>query len=213
MRMSEHRPQSDRYRASSTLKMQLTVSSMSCMQPQELETRINHLRRATSCSDQFEFQKALSSFEAHELQGQWRQQGLNAVSEAAEPKIMDTDDHSNVVSFHSGQHGHDPILMSTSLSNQSNINVLRKQECKVPRASQLQRRHSLSAMELLKVVDTYQQEAANCNLVKSSEQDCFQIQANQPPAGPADVQVFLSPKCLCRTKCTVLYLIRSWINC
>ncbi|KAG0577647.1 hypothetical protein KC19_5G169700 [Ceratodon purpureus] len=145
----------------------------------------NNLRRTTSCSDQYEIQRALSLFEAQEMQDQWRQQGLNPVTvQAADLYIMDTHDQSNV-SFNSWKHGQDPTLNS-NISNQTDMDIPRKKSSKIPRAGQLQRRHTLAAMDVLKEVETYEQEAANSNMINSSVQDYFQIRAESQPAVRSD---------------------------
>ena len=145
----------------------------------------NNLRRTTSCSGQYEIQRALSLFEAQEMQDQWRQQGLNPVTvQAADLYIMDTHDQSNV-SFNSWKHGQDPTLNS-NISNQTDMDIPRKKSSKIPRAGQLQRRHTLAAMDVLKEVETYEQEAANSNMINSSVQDYFQIRAESQPAVRSD---------------------------
>jgi hypothetical protein len=137
---------------------------------------INALRRTTSCSDQYEIQKALSLFEAQEMEDQWRQHGLNPVSEAAEASLIGAHHDQPSVSFHSWQH--DPMSLSDNLSNQTDS--LKKQVSNLsPRARQLQRRHTLSAMEVLQEVDTYHQQAANSSY--------FQIRADSS-SQPGDVR-------------------------
>ena len=118
----------------------------------------NTLRRTSSCSDQKEVQKALSLLEVLEMQGhdQWRHQKLNPVSEVAADPKMDTD---SLHTWHPGS------------STQSNtMNLLAKQEFAFPRAGPLQRRHTLPAMEVLKEVETHQQEAADSNMVDVSSE-------------------------------------------
>ena len=154
---------------------------------------INALRRTTSCSDQYEIQKALSLFEAQEMEDQWRQQGLNPVSEAAaEASLMGAHHDQPSVSFHSWQH--DPMSLSNNLSNQTDS--LKKQVSNLsPRARQLQRRHTLSAMEVLQEVDTYHQQAANSSYFQIRADSSSQPEDVRPSADQVQVSSS-SPLCM-----------------
>lgn len=150
---------------------------------------INALRRTTSCSDQYEIQKALSLFEAQEMEDQ----GLNPVSEAAaEASLMGAHHDQPSVSFHSWQH--DPMSLSDNLSNQTDS--LKKQVSNLsPRARPLQRRHTLSAMEVLQEVDTYHQQAANSSYFQIRADSSSQLGDVRPSADHVQVSSS-SPLCM-----------------
>lgn len=128
-----------------------------------------NLRRTTSCGDQYEIQKAFSLFEAQEMQEHWRQQA-GQQPELAGAQAATMNDKVTALK-------HDPGSLQRStddppnlLKRSSNVSLV-NQVSKV--AGVLLRRKSLSALEVLKAVDTYHRETADksLNLVQNIEEE------------------------------------------
>lgn len=120
-----------------------------------LNSNHSNLRRTTSCSDQYEIQKALSLLEAQEIRSdQWRQ--LQAAAGLQRNPASTSDNHLQQpeFSFHSWQQDEAQrnMVNPNSSSHQTGL-IMRSNYMKSSRP--LLRRHTLSAMEVLKEVETY----------------------------------------------------------